>query len=205
MILRRYGRCTMYGMNYSGGDNRTHGQIERAERIDAFEAGKVEGWGTLFSNSMIPLDCGHFMDNGEEVVELSKGQWHTSLKLTRTPSGFGGSCAYWLCPSCGKRVRFLYFKGRGFLCRECAKLNYRCQQRTEGSISHVQDGLKLALEKLGWEPPFDFCPAIFPYVIPDRPKGMHMTTYYRYLARYRRYQEKYQRESMREMLAILRW
>ena len=69
MILRRYGRCTMYGMNYSGGDNRTHGQIERAERIDAFEAGKVEGWGTLFSNSMIPLDCGHFMDNGEEVVE----------------------------------------------------------------------------------------------------------------------------------------
>ena len=28
----------MYGMNYSGGDNKTHGQIERTDRIDSFEA-----------------------------------------------------------------------------------------------------------------------------------------------------------------------
>lgn len=131
----------MYGMNFSGGNNRTHGQVERAERIDSFEAGKVESWGTLFSNSMVPLDCGHFMEDDEEVVELSKGQWFTTLKLTRTPSGFGGNCAYWLCPRCGKRVRFLYFKGRGFVCR--------------------------------------------------------------YLARYRRYQEKHRRDTLREMLAIL--
>lgn len=62
----------MYGMNYSGGANRTHGQIERAERIDSFEAGKVEGWGTLFSNSMVPLDCGHFMKDDWEIIELSK-------------------------------------------------------------------------------------------------------------------------------------
>lgn len=194
----------MYGMNYSGGDNRTHAQVERAERIDSFEAGKVEGSGTLFSNSMLPLDCGHFMKDDEEIVELSKGSWFTNLKLTRTPSGFGGSCAYWLCPRCGKRVRFLYFKNRGFLCRSCARLNYRCQQRTKGSTNHARDGLKLARDKLYWEPPFDICPAEFPYVTPDRPRYMHQTTYRRYLTRYRRYQEKYQRESMREMLAILR-
>lgn len=194
----------MYGMNYSGGANRTHGQIERAERIDSFEAGKVEGWGTLFSNSMVPLDCGHFMKDDWEIIELSKGQWSTTLELTRTPSGFGGNCAYWLCPHCGKRVRFLYFKNRGFLCRECAKLNYRCQQRTKDSTNYARDGLKLARERLGWVPPFDVCPAVFPYVTPDKPKGMHTATYHRYLARYRQYQERYQRESMMEMLAILR-
>lgn len=193
----------MYGMNFSGGDNRTHGQIERAERIDSFEAGKVDGWGILFSSSMVPLGCGHFMEDDGEIVELSRGQWSTTLELTRTPSGFGGSCVFWLCPRCGKRVRFLYFKGRGFLCRGCAKLNYRCQQRTKDSVNHARDGLKLAREKLRWEPPFPVVPAEFPCVVPDRPKGMHRTTYYRYLARYRRYQEKYQRESMREMLAIL--
>ena len=40
--------------------------------------------------------------------------------------------------------------------------------------------------------------------VPDRPRYMHQTTYRRYLAWYMRYQEKYQRESMREMLSILR-
>lgn len=193
----------MYGMNFSGGDNRTHGQVERAERIDSFEAGKVEGWGTLFSNSMVPLDCGHFMEDDEEVVELSKGQWSTTLKLTRTPSGFGGSCAFWLCPHCGRRARYLYFKDLGFLCRKCAKLNYACQQRTRSCINHYWDGLKLARERLGWVPPFDVCPAEFPHVTPDKPKGMHRRTYYRHLARYMRYQEKYRRDSLREMLSIL--
>ena len=194
----------MYGMNFSGGDNRTHGQIERAERIDSFEAGKAEGWGILFSSSMVPLDCEHFMEDDGEIVELSRGQWSTILELTRTPSGFGGSCVFWLCPRCGKRVRFLYFKGRGFLCRGCAKLNYRCQQRTKDSVNHAHDGLKLAREKLRWEPPFPMAPMDFPHVVPERPRYMHKRTYYRHLVRYRRYQEKYQRDSMREMLAILR-
>lgn len=194
----------MYGMNYSGGDNRTHGQIERAERIDSFEAGKVEDWGTLFSNSMVPLDCGRFLEDDRETVELSRGQWSTTLELTRTPSGFGGSCAFWLCPHCGRRVRFLYFKGRGFACRSCAKLNYRCQQRTKDSTNYARDGLKLAREKLHWEPPCQVAPADFPHLVPGKPKGMHRTTYYRYLARYRKYQKLYEQESMREMLAILR-
>lgn len=84
----------MYGMNFSGGDNRTHDQIERAERIDSFEAGGMMGWRKLFSSGMVPLDCGHFLEDDGEIIELSKGQWSTTLELTRTPSGFGGSCAY---------------------------------------------------------------------------------------------------------------
>lgn len=92
--------------------------------------------------------------------------------------------------------------------RELAALlqqhGYAVQQRTKDSTNYAHDGLRLAREKLRWEPPFPVAPADFPYVTPDRPKGMHRRTYYRHLARYRRYQKKYQRDSMREMLAILR-
>lgn len=194
----------MYGMNYSGGSNRTHGQIERAERIDSFEATRVDGCDVLFTSGMIPLDCVHFQVPDREEVELSRGQWSITLELTRTPSGFGGSSAFWLCPRCGRRVRYLYFKDMGFSCRACCKLNYHCQQRTHDSINYARDGLKLAREKLRWEPPFPVVPADFPYVVPDRPKGMHIRTYYRYLARYRRYQNRYKQAARREMLAILR-
>lgn len=198
----------MYGMNYSGGDNRTHGQVERAVRIDSFEVGKIppDDWRALYAcwkGKMIPLDCWRSLWADRETVELSRSQWSVMLELTRTPSGFGGSCAFWLCPCCGHRVRFLYFKGQGFVCRECAKLNYRCQQRTRDSVNPAYDGIRFAREKLHWEPLIDVVPADFPYMTPDRPKGMHRRTYYRYLARYRRYQEKYRRDTLRAMLAIL--
>lgn len=63
--------------------------------------------------------------------------------------------------------------------------------------------MKLATETLSWQPPFDVVPMDFPYVTPDRPRYMHEATYQRHLARFRRYQEKYRRDSLREMLAIL--
>ena len=85
-----------------------------------------------------------------------------------------------------------------------SKLNYLSQQRTKSNINHFRDGMRLATEKLHWAPLIDIVPMDFPYMTPDRPKGMHQTTYLRYLARYRRYQKKYQRDSLREMLAILR-
>lgn len=166
-----------------------------------------DSWRTLYAHwkgKMIPLDCWRTLWAGRETVELShpKSPWIATLELTRTPSGFGGSCAYWLCPHCGRRARFLYFKSRGFLCRECAKLNYRCQQRTKDFVDPAYDGIQLAWKRLRWRPPGSIVPADFPYITPDRPKGMHQTTYRHYLARYRRYQEKYRRECLRKMMAI---
>lgn len=126
----------MYGMNYSGGENRTHGQIERAWRIDSFDVAISEGGGTLFvctGGKARLLDFDRFTEYGttqetdREFVELWDGGWAQTLELTRTPSGFGGHCTFWACPHCGRRARFLYFKNLGFACRSCAKLNYRCQ------------------------------------------------------------------------------
>lgn len=202
----------MYGMNYSGGHNRTHGQIERADRIDSFEAGRVEGWGMVIASrgdKMLPLRCDRFMScgpTGRKLVELSYpgNQWRDTLELIRVRSGFGGSRAFWLCPICGRRVRYLYFKDWRFVCRGCAALNYRSQQRTRDSINHYRDGLKLAREKLGWEPPGWVVPMDFPNLTPPRPRYMHEHTYQQHLAQFRQYQQAYQRDSLREMLAILR-
>lgn len=200
----------MYGVNFSGGRNRMHDQIERADRIDSFEAGKVEGRGLLIAfrgDELLSLHCEHFRDLklGREIVELSYqgSRWRDALELARVRSGFGGSRAFWLCPICGRRARYLYFKGRRFVCRGCANLNYRSQQRTRDSLNHAYDGIELARKKLRWQPLIDVAPMDFPYVTPDKPKGMHETTYRRYLARYSRYQEKYRRDSLREMLSIL--
>ncbi len=194
----------MYGLNFSGGANKTHGQVERADRIDSSEAGRLEGRGTLHAcrgNSAIGLQCIHSAADGREVI---KPTGFTPLELTRIPSGFGGSRAFWLCPGCGKRVRYLYFKGRGFVCRECAKLNYRCQQRTRDSANYVQSGMKLAREKLHWEPPGWFTPLDFPDVTPPCPRYMHQATYQRHLARFKRYQEKYFQEWQKKINALLR-
>ena len=195
----------MYGMNFSGGRNKTHGQIERTDRIDSFE---VHGDCGLLMASRAGYNLPLWYDlEAQGSVELSYpgSRWRTALELSFVPSGFGGYRTFWLYPCCGKRARYLYFRDQGFVCRECAKLNYKSQQRTLDSINHARDGLKLAREKLRWEQPFYVPPADFPHVTPDKPKWMHKTTYFRYLARYRRYQEKYQRESLREALAILRW
>ena len=201
-------------MNYSGGDNRTHGQVERAQRIDSFEAGKMGSWGVLYAfrgNAMTPLGCEHYTDYGpgdleSEAVDLSypRSRWTQTLPLTRIPNGFGGSRAFWLCPCCGRRVRYLYFKDLRFICRECARLNYRSQQRTRDSTNHARDGLKLAQDKLHWDPPFSVAPVDFPFLVPEKPKGMHWSTYKKYLDRFRQYQAKYKRDSLREMLSILR-
>lgn len=196
-------------MNYSGGYNKTHGLIERADRIDSFEIGGAEGRGFVFASGggqTLPLRCERYGTDGRELVELSspRGRWRETFILARVQSGFGGSRVFWLCPVCGRRARFLYFKGRGFACRDCARLNYHTQQRTRDCRNHYRDGLKLAQEKLGWEPPDWLTPLDFPHVEPDKPPYMHWTTYQRYLARFRRYQAAYRRDSLREMMSILR-
>ena len=195
----------MHGINYSGGDNKTHGQIEQAERIDSFEAGKVTGCGKLivYRNGIVAhvLHC----DRCGQAVKLSSpgGRWRDTLELGRVPSGFGGTRAFWLCPRCGRRARYLYLGDRGFVCRECAKLNYRSQQHTGDSMKHFQDGMRLAREKLHWEPPAWVVPMDFPNLTPPCPRYMHDATYRRHLDRFRQYQEKYQRDTMRKLLAIL--
>lgn len=91
----------------------------------------------------------------------------------------------------GARRRYLYFKDLRFVCRECAKLNYRSQQQTRDSMADYYRGMDYA------EKHFPPCPFgrpdgfSFPYYDPDKPRGMHWSTYRKYLVRFRRYQLRY--------------
>jgi len=53
--------------------------------------------------------------------------------LRKTPTHNGGHRLDWLCPQCGRAVRYLY--GAPFLCRHCHDLHYPSQQ-----ASHKQAG-----------------------------------------------------------------
>ncbi len=155
------------------------------------------------------LDFDHYMEYGpdadREIVELWAGKWSQTIELSRKENGYGGNQAFFLCPACGERRRYLYLAGRIFLCRKCSRLNYRSQQETRSdSMFFYHKGCALVEKHLDTWPRlrpdgFSFCAWI-----PERPKGMHQTTYGRYLRRFARYQDKYNRRQMEDMARLLR-
>ncbi len=202
----------MHWRNNNGGWNKSHDQIEKTPRIDSFEARAVKDWGTLSANSdrkPLLFECERYTDyagegvQDREIVELHN-PWEQSLDLTRIPSGFGGSRAYWLCPACGGRARYLYLTEAAFLCRKCARLNYRSQQETRSdSMYYYHKGMALVEKHLYRWPlvrpdGFSFC-----VWIPERPRYMHQTTYRRYLARFFRYQKKHADRQIEDIQRIL--
>lgn len=90
----------------------------------------------------------------------------------------------------------------GFSCRNCAKLNYRSQQESKDSMRYYRKGMELVNKHLIYSGPapdgFEF-----PYFIPDRPKGMHQSTYRRYLLRFLRYREKHTSRLIRDIGRLL--
>ena len=175
----------------------------------------MQGLGHLFgyADSGIPLvlDCHRSIlyepETDREIVEVwdPKDGRGWALELSHKPNGYGGSQAFFRCPACGRRVRYLYQAGAGLLCRKCAGLNYKSQQETRSdSMYYYHKGIDLA-EKLldiwsGERPDgFSFCTWI-----PEKPRYMHQTTYRRYLLRFLRYQEKHYNREMADMARMLR-
>lgn len=196
----------------NGGWNKSHGTVEKTPRIDSYEAG--DGWGTLFGyvDEGIPLvmDCFRDMicapDRDIETVEVRhpRAGWTQTIELSRKRNGFGGSQAFFLCPACGERVRYLYLSGAVFLCRKCSRLNYRSQQETRSdSMYYYYKGMGLAGRHLE-PPPFRIDGFWFCRWIPERPRYMHQTTYGRYLRRFAKYQDKHQLRQLEDMARLFK-
>lgn len=203
---------------HHGGWNKSHGTVEKTPRIDSYEAGTVEGLGCLFGYAdkgmPLVLDCERYIDYGpdpeadREIVEVwhTKEGWSQTLELSRKANGYGGSQAFFLCPGCGRRVRYLYLTGATFLCRKCSRLNYRSQQETRSDcMYYYHKGVALVEKHMDTWPRvrpdgFGFCDWV-----PDRPRYMHRTTYRRFLARflwYRRQHEARQLEELRRLIGF---
>ena len=98
--------------------------------------------------------------------------WHR-LTAPLTPTRFGGTRQWFLCPSCKARCRILY-GGVQFRCRRCQRLKYETQYepafgRAATRALKIRDRLG---SKGGLDEPF-----------PERPKGMHWNTYERLVAK----------------------
>lgn len=197
-----------------GGWNKTCGTVEKTPRIDSFDPAISEGGGALFVcadgiNRLIDFD--HYTDFGptpeadREIVELWGKKWSQTLELSRKENGFGGSQAFFLCPACGERRRFLYLTRAGFLCRKCSRLNYRSQQETRSNSMYYYDkGVALVEKHLDTWPRvrpdgFSFCDWV-----PERPRYMHKTTYRRYLRRFAKYQHHHQKRQLEDMARLLK-
>ena len=198
----------------NGGWNKRCGTVEKTPRIDSYEAGAIGGWGCLFAyaDNGIPLvldcwrDVTYAPDRDIETVEVRhpKAGWCQTLELSRKRNGYGGSQAFFLCPACGERRRYLYLTKAGFLCRKCSRLNYRSQQATHSDSMYYYDkGMALA-EKHLEPPPFHIDGFGFSRWIPERPRYMHQSTYGKYLRRFAKYQDQHQRRQLEDIAKILR-
>lgn len=199
----------------NGGWNKSHGTVEEVLRIDSYEAATVEGCGALFgyagNHFRLALDCTRYTVYGPETEQETVEAWHPkegwseTLTLSRKKNGLGGIQAFFLCPACGQRVRYLYQVGATFLCRKCSGLNYRSQQETRSaSMYYYHKSIDLVEKHLDIWPymrpdGFSFCDWI-----PDRPRYMRKTTYRKYMLRFLRYQKKHSVRQMEDMARLLR-
>lgn len=204
----------MYRWKNNGGWNKQCGTVEYTPRIDSFDVQEIRGWGTLFAwwnGKILKFDCDHYTEYGaeeeadREIMELHhpKEGWCETLELSRKANGFGGNQTFFLCPACGARVRYLYQTGATFLCRKCARINYRSQQDTKSdSMYYYYKGMEFA--ELHFEWPHE-CPDGFTFCdwVPDRPRYMHESTYRRYLARFLRYRRQHEARQLEDLRRIL--
>jgi hypothetical protein len=92
------------------------------------------------------------------------------VPITWTTCHFGGRRPWFVCPHCGRRIAVIYIAGEYVACRRCLGLAYASQQEPVR-----QRGLHKARkirDRLGGS-------ANMAVAFPDRPKGMHRTTYKR--------------------------
>jgi hypothetical protein len=120
-------------------------------------------------------------ESGVTVTANGRTQW---LGITVTPVHLGGSRPWFRC-GCGNRAAILYGSphtgGPRFACRECKGLAYPSQRedpryRPTTMASRIR-------QQLGGSPSL-----AAPF--PDKPKGMHWTTYERRRARGQAYEQR---------------
>jgi len=114
------------------------------------------------------------------LVQITANKWRVDvvhqcgasqrISVVWTRCNFGGRRPWFICVSCNRRVGKLYHTGASLACRQCMDLWYTSQRRGTVSRCYLQ-ALKLRLRLNG------VASLVAP--IPERPRGMHRTTYRR--------------------------
>jgi hypothetical protein len=109
-------------------------------------------------------------------VELVVGDRRQYVPIVTTNQPLGGERPWFEC-DCGERAAILY--GPRFLCRKCRGIAYQSQResRRHQGLARAQKIRKQLGGSLSMMDPF-----------PQRPKGMHASTYERLYAQYLRFE-----------------
>jgi len=165
----------------SGGWNRTgKGTTAAGFRLDAKNLSKSEALSPGCRGTITWTRKGETIgganvcptDDGVTLIYRSRsggGEWadhYEQVRISWEECRFGGRRPFIHCPSCNRRVLFLYGIGR-FLCRSCHGLSYPSQRERESDRAQRKaNRIRSRLGgELGWQR------------IPPRTKGMHWRTY----------------------------
>lgn len=119
-----------------------------------------------------------------------------NIYFSQLTNNYGGNRLYFICPNCNNRFRFLYVRNGYFRCRHCNKLNYPSSRKGKDDIPSnkmetiFRKKFKVDTKELSYIDMADF--------IPDKPKGMHWNTYYKWLDELEKAQDEYDRMVLRK-------
>jgi hypothetical protein len=197
--------------------SRTHGTTANTIQLDSFAVGrefkKRQGERRLKvtwdngNNLFIYRDDERFEDRIRIVYRVNPNtddekQINEISALIWQERNFGGKCAYFLCPFCGKRVQILYLERDYFKCRVCAKLNYTSQQIAHGLDEKMYRLMKAALPLgLAGIAPYYLLTEHF---VPKKPRGMHGKTYSKLIRAYWDALDAYEAQFKADAEAILK-
>lgn len=190
----------------SGGHNARHRSVVEAHRrldvrLMQKEGVLTDGWIGQWTWTSSDGETNLIrLFGGRETVRLAYnyringGAWQEidePVAIDWSPRRFGGAQAFFLCPKCAKRARYLYGAGARFLCRGCHGLvNESSRQSDHDRALRKAQSLR---RRLGGDPGFDM-------PIADRPQYMRKDKYNSIVARI----ETAEREVMDHSLLLLR-
>ena len=122
-----------------------------------------------------------------DLDKLSMVYDRQKIGLEKQEWGFGGYRYYLLCPDCGERRMSLYWRTGDVSCRVCADLHKRTLNRSKTDCIYYWEQSTKEAKKI--DPNWVVEDYITPK-FPDRPKGMHWTTYNKHYIKYMRYWNK---------------
>lgn len=138
----------------------------------------------LVYQSKIEVDYRYQLNDYDEWTNVKE-----AIYLSELSNNFGGNRLYFICPSCRNRFRFLYIRSGYFRCRKCNRLNYPTSRKGKNDLPSIKmqtilsNKFKIKIKDLSYFDMADY--------IPDKPKGMHWNTYYKWLEELEKAQEEY--------------
>lgn len=177
----------MGGMGSGGHNWRYRGTVEGWRRIDAAKLQRrgllVNGWAGCINWTSDDGETNSInVFGGRDRIRLSYrhrvngGPWQDvseTIAIDWSPRHFGSGQAYFLCPKCGSRRRYLVNSSARFLCRACHGLVHASSR--EGESDRVFRRMWKVKRKIGAELALGGFRGL-------KPKGMHRATHDRLMA-----------------------